>query len=188
MLRLRGRPPRRRPLGRTRGQRGEPSVEQGHDRPGRIHDQRRDRDLRASAGAARRARSGRAGGRVLAGIRCQRQGADPGALAALAPGRTAGRRRTADVRGRLRLGPGHPGARGAEAAVAAGHGARLPRHDLRVPGRGGRSSDLRQVARHVLRRRGGWSARAERLDRAARGARRTGGPDRRTPLRSPWRS
>ena len=46
------------------------------------------------------------------------------------------------------------------------------------PGRGDRASDLRQDTRHVLRRRGGWSSRAERLDRAARGAGREGGPDR----------
>ena len=85
---------------------------------------------------------------------------------------------TADLRGRLRLGSGHPGTRGAEAAVAAGHGARLPQHDLRVPGRGGRAADHRQVARHLLRRRGRCPARAERLDRAARGARGPGGPDR----------
>ena len=85
---------------------------------------------------------------------------------------------TADLRGRLRLASGHPGARGAEAAVAAGHRARLPQHDLRVPGRGGRAADHRQVARHLLRRGGRGPARAERLDRAARGARGTGGPDR----------
>ena len=178
LLRLRGRPPRRRRVGRTRRSRGEPSVGRGHHRRRRLHDQRRDRDLRPSAGPARRARSRRPRGRVLARVRRCRQGADPGALAALAPGRPAGRRRTADLRGRLRLASGHPGARGAEAGVAAGHRARLPQHDLRVPGRGARAADHRQVARHLLRRGGRRPARAERLDRAARGARGTGGPDR----------
>ena len=138
----------------------------------------------ASAGPARRARSRRPRGRVLAGVRRCRQGADPGALAALAPGRPAGHRHTADVRGRLRLASGHPRPRGAEAAVAAGHGAPVPRAHLRVPRRRGRSADHRQVARHLLRRRGRCSARAARLDRAARGAGGTGGPDHVRPVHS----
>ena len=104
------------------------------------------------------------------------QGRDPGALAALAPGWPAGHRHTAHLRGRLRLASGHPGTRGAEAAVAAGHGAPVPRAHLRIPRRGGRSADHRQVAWHLLRRRGRCSARAERLDRAARGATGAGGP------------
>ena len=103
-------------------------------------------------GAARRARSGCLRGRVLAGVRRCRQGADPGALAALPPSRSAGRRLTPDVRGRLRLASGRPGTRGAEAAVAAGYGAPVPRTHLRVPGGGGRSADHRQDARRLLRR------------------------------------
>ena len=59
------------------------------------------------------------------------------------------RRRTADLRGGLRLASGHPGTRGAEAGVGAGHRARLPQRDLRVPGRGARAPDHRQVARHA---------------------------------------
>ncbi len=50
----------------------------------------------------------------------------------LAPGRSAGPRRTADLRRRRRLGSGDPRDRGAEAAVGAGYGARLPQHELRV--------------------------------------------------------
>ena len=72
---------------------------------------------------------------------------DPGALAAFTPGRPAGRRRTADLRGGLRLASGHPGTRGAEAGVGTGHRARLPQRDLRVPGRGACAPDHRQVAR-----------------------------------------
>ena len=48
---------------------------------------------------------------------------------------------------------------------------------LRVPRRRGRAADHRQDARHLLRRRGRCSARAERLDRAARGAGGEGDPD-----------
>ena len=39
----------------------------------------------------------------------------------------------------MRLASGHPGTRGAEAGVGAGHRARLPQRDLRVPGRGARA-------------------------------------------------
>ena len=52
---------------------------------------------------------------------------------------------------------------------------------LRVPRRGGRAADHRQVARHLLRRRGRCPARAERLDRAARGAGSDGWPGSTTP-------
>ncbi len=172
VLRLRGWSPCRRSVGRPRRSRGEPSVGEGHHRRRRIHDQRRDRDLRPPVGAARRARSGRSGGQVLAGVRLCRQGADPGALAAFTPGRAADRRRTADLRGGLRLASGHPGTGGAEAGVGAGHRARLPQRDLRVPGRGARAPDHRQVARSLLRRRGRRPARLERLDRAAPGSRK----------------
>ncbi len=186
VLRLRRRPAGRRPVGRARRSRGEPAVGRGHHRAGRLHDQGRDRDLRPSARPARSARSGRAGGQVLARVRRRRQGAHPGALAALAPGRTAGRRRTADVRGRLRVASGHPGPRGAEAGMAARHRARLPQHDLRVPRRRGRAAGHRQVARNVLRRRSCCAARAERVDRAARAARGTRGAGRER-RRSRWK-
>jgi hypothetical protein len=77
VLRLPGRSPGGRSVGRLGRSRGEPCLERRHDRSGRLHDQGRHRDLRPSPGAARRARSGRPRGRALAGVRSCRQGADP---------------------------------------------------------------------------------------------------------------
>ncbi len=153
----------------------------------RIHDQRRYRDLRPSAGAARRARSGRSGGQVLAGVRRCRQGEDPGALAAFTPGRPAGHRRTADLRGGLRLASGHPGTRGAEAGVGAGHRARLPQRDLRVPGRGARAPDHRQVARHASSPRRSLPRSGCTPGSGCPRSRRRTSPRFITPIRSRWR-
>ena len=133
----RGRRARRRSLGRAPRRRQDPAVEPRHDRERVLDDQGHDRDLRQPARREGRARSRRAGRRVLARVRAGGQGTDPGALAALPQG---GPRRDpqAAPRGRdARLEVHDRGARRRDAVVGAGHAARLPRADLRVPGRRG---------------------------------------------------
>ena len=181
MLRLRGRSPRRRPVGRPRRPRGEPSVERGHHRPGRIHDEGRYRDLRPPAGAARRAGSGRPGGRVLAGVR--RAGKEQIPVRWLLSHQAG----LPVIDGPLTFEEAcawDPVIRALEAQKPLwqpGTEHLYHAHHLRVPGRGARAADLRQVARHLLRRRGRCPARAERLDRAARGAGGDGWPGSSTP-------
>ena len=85
----------------------------------------------------------------------ERQGRDHGRLAAVPPGRAARGRRHASTPTRPSTWePIIDAPRRAGAAVGAGHGARLPRPDLRLAGRRARAPRQRQEPRHVLRRRG----------------------------------
>ena len=89
-------------------------------------------DLRLPAGAAGPARPGRAGHPLLAGVRPARQGRHPGALGCSPTSPACPRSTPADPRRGARLGPGDQGDRGAGPAVATGHGAQLPRDDVRL--------------------------------------------------------
>ena len=150
----------------------------GHDRPRLVGDQGRDRAVRAHARRPRSARPERAGADVLAGVRQERQGRRSwsGTCSTTRPG-------CRRVREPLPAGcfydwdadGGRAGPRGA--VLAPGYPARLPRADVRLPGRRGRPAGQRAHARRVLPRRGRRAAGPGLLARAARGARAPGRAD-----------
>ena len=78
------------------------------------------------------------------------KGDDPGALAALAPGRPARDPQAAPARRGLRLGPDDHRARRRGAVVGARHEARLPRLHLRLAGRRGHAPHHGSVGRDLL--------------------------------------
>ena len=166
----------RRPVGRHRRP-ASAGLGPGHHRPRLVGHQGRDRAVRAHPGRARSARPRRAGDAPTgpSSARTARSRSSSGTCSATRPAcrRCASRCR----RALLRLGAhGRRAGRGG-AVLAARHPPRLPRADLRLPGRRGGAPGQRAQPRHVLRRRGGRAARPGLLDRPARGARAPGRAD-----------
>ena len=168
---------RRRSVGRRRRSQDRCGVEQGHGEHRVLLHQGRHGALRPCAGEPRQARPRCAGRRAVARVRPARQGArdhahDAGSLLGGAgPARSGEGERTL----RMGLHDRAPGRRGA--VLAARHAQRLSRLHLRLDGRRDGAAGLRQVARHLLPRRGRGAARPRLLDRPAGGDRAPGRAD-----------
>ena len=146
-------------LGRPRRRRCRDAVARGHARRLLLDDEGPHGDLPPHPRRPRSRRLRRAGRDVLAGVRAERQGEDHRLPRPHAPGRPR-----ADAGGRsrarhLRLGPHHPWPRERGAGVGAGHGERLSRAHVRLPGRRDRASRERQAHRRVPARRSVRAAR-----------------------------
>ena len=113
-----------------------PALHRRHPAARLLDDEGHRRPRRGAVRRAGPARLRRAGRRLLARVRCRRQGPDHRRPAAVAPGRAARDRRRGHPRRGLRLGPHGGPARRAGADLGARDGARLPRRHVRLAGRG----------------------------------------------------